>query len=79
MTDRLDSKGDAGKTNQNKKIRKSSKCTIKERISQENPNKEYVVNEVVLATVPGYPAWPARILEINGQTLNVEFFGTSER
>lgn len=38
-----------------------------------------MLNEVVLATVPGYAAWPARIIEINGQTIQVEFFGTGER
>lgn len=62
-----------------RKDRKSSQFTLKEKIENENPNKEYVVNEVVLATVPGYPVWPARILEIIGQTIKVEFFGTGER
>lgn len=63
----------------NKKVRKSSKFIIKEKIRERNPNKEYMINEVVLATVPGYPPWPARILNINGQTIDVEFFGTGER
>lgn len=62
-----------------RKDRKSSKFTLKERIENENPNKEYVVNEVILATVPGYPVWPARILQIIGQTITVEFIGTGER
>lgn len=59
--------------------RKSNiKCALKERILKEAPEKEYIVNEIVLGTVPGYPPWPARIIEIVGQTIKVEFFGTGE-
>lgn len=55
------------------------KNALKERIFDEAPDKQFIVNEIVLATVPGYSAWPARIIEINGQTIQVEFFGTGER
>lgn len=47
-------------------------------MSRDSPDKEYVVGEVVLAAVPGYPPWPSRILEINERTIVVEFFGTGE-
>lgn len=52
---------------------------MKERIDEEALDKRFVLNEIVLATVPGYPAWPARIIDINGATITVEFFGTGER
>lgn len=52
---------------------------LKERIITEAPDKEFVLNEIVLASVPGYAAWPARIIDINGQTIHVEFFGTGEK
>lgn len=33
----------------------------------------------MLATVPGYPAWPAKVVDIKGSTITVEFFGTGEK
>lgn len=53
--------------------------TLKERNLNNAPDKEFIINEIVLATVPGYKPWPARIIEIDGQTIRVEFFGTGER
>lgn len=53
--------------------------TIKERIDMEALDKCFVLNEVVLAIVPGYPFWPARVIDINGATITVEFYGTGER
>lgn len=38
-----------------------------------------MIDEIVLATVPGYAPWPGRVIEINGQTVQVEFFGTGEK
>lgn len=64
--------------NTKKKGRKSTKLTLKEKISHDAPYKEYIVGEIILATVVGYPPWPARIIDINGHTLKVEFFGTGE-
>lgn len=40
------------------------------------PSKVYIINEVILATIPGYAPWPARILDMTGQTVIIEFFGT---
>lgn len=42
------------------------------------PNNEFIVNEVVLATICGYAPWPARILKIVSETIYVEFFGTGQ-
>lgn len=61
------------------KQKKEKNLTLKERIDIEALDKCFVLNEIVLATVPGYSAWPARIIDINGATIKVEFFGTGER
>lgn len=47
-------------------------------IDRDAPEKEYIVDEIVLAKVPGYIIWPGRIISIIGQTINIEFFGTGE-
>lgn len=52
---------------------------MKERIDSEALDKCFVLNEIVLATVPGYSPWPARIIDIAGATIVVEFFGTGEK
>lgn len=59
-------------------LRKSSKIQLLERIRLEIPTKDYLINEIVLTTIPGYKPWPSRILNITGQTITVEFFGTGE-
>lgn len=56
-----------------------ARTKLAEQIVNESPGKVYAANEIVLATVPGYPCWPARITDIQGQTIHVEFFGTGER
>lgn len=61
------------------KQRKSRNLTLKERIDLEALDKFFLLNEIVLATVPGYSPWPARIIGIDGATIKVEFFGTGER
>lgn len=62
-----------------KKTRKyKKKLSLKERIHNESPINEFLVNEVVLCTIPGYSPWPARIKDINSQTIFVEFFGTGQ-
>lgn len=49
-----------------------------DRIRNETPMRDYLVNEIVLATVPGYVPWPARLLSIDAQTITVQFFGTGQ-
>lgn len=61
------------------KVKKGAKLALKGKISKESPNNEYVIGEIILGTVPGYPPWPATILGINEQTITVQFFGTGER
>lgn len=61
-----------------KRAGKSSKIQLLERIRTEVPTKEYLINEIILTTVPGYQPWPSRILDITGQTIVVEFFGTGQ-
>lgn len=56
--------------------RKSMKIQLRERMMNEVPVKEFLIDEVILATVPGFVPWPARILNITGQTIMIEFFGT---
>lgn len=56
--------------------RKTKALPLKEKINREAPSNEFVVNEIVLATIPGFCAWPARIKAINNETITVQFFGT---
>lgn len=65
-------------TQSNSKKGGTKRLKLQERMDLEAPDKEFVINEVVLAVVPGYSAWPARILEISGVTIKVEFLGTGE-
>lgn len=58
--------------------RRSMKMQLQERILNDVPGKEYLMNEIVLATIPGYSPWPARITNITGQTIMIEFFGTGQ-
>lgn len=64
-----------------KSIRRKTfnKLTLKEKINREAPINEYVINELVMATIPGYAPWPARIIDISGEIILVEFFGTGEK
>lgn len=64
--------------NQKPKSRRVKKLTLSEKIRKESPENVFVVNEIVLATVPGYCAWPSRILSIRNETIMVEFFGTGQ-
>lgn len=41
-------------------------------------DNEFIINEVVLATIQGYAPWPAYIMNIEGDTYTVRFFGTGE-
>lgn len=63
---------------QKKKIRGSTKTQLQEQMLNENPNREFLLNEIVLATIPGFAPWPARILSITGQTIAIQFFGTGQ-
>lgn len=59
--------------------KRKAKLQLQERLQNEVPSKEYLPNEIILATVPGYAPWPARIIEMVGQTILVEFFGTGQK
>lgn len=61
-----------------KPARKSAKLQLEERVRNNIPSTEFLINEIVLGTVPGYVPWPGRILNITGQTITIEFFGTGE-
>lgn len=52
------------------------KLTLNEKILNESPLNTYMINEIVLATIPGFCSWPARIVDIVGETIMVQFFGT---
>lgn len=60
--------------NQRSRSRKKKNLTLKERIDIEALDKCFVLNKIVLATVPGYSPWPVRIIDINVATITVEFF-----
>lgn len=59
-----------GRTKQEKGILKSK--------SIHSPADEFIANEIVLATIPGYAPWPACIIDVKGNTYFVRFFGTDE-
>lgn len=61
-----------------KKKSKNSKQMLQERMLSDAPEKEFLSNEIVLASIPGYAPWPARILQISGQTITIAFFGTGQ-
>lgn len=44
------------------KPRRIKKLTLKEKIQNGAPDNEFMINEIVLATVTGFCAWPARII-----------------
>lgn len=71
---------DQKKPNGLKRKRETTKHNKKlcEAINIELPNRLFMVNEVVLCTIPGYSPWPAIIKNINNQTIFVEFFGTGQ-
>lgn len=51
---------------------------LKEKMANEAPQKSYLLHEIVLVTIPGFVAWPARIKKIMGETIFIEFFGTGQ-
>lgn len=59
------------------KTKKRAKLSLKEKLDNA-PAIEFVPNEVVLATIPGYCPWPARIFSITNNKIFVEFFGTGQ-
>lgn len=63
---------------QRKKGRTHPKKGILKSKSMERPTDEFITNEIVLATIPGYAPWPACIIDIKGNTYFVRFFGTDE-
>lgn len=51
---------------------------LKEKIEKEAPSNSYLNEEIVLTTIPGFSPWPSRIVNIIGETIYVEFFGTGQ-
>lgn len=65
------------KKEKNEKRRKSQMC-LKEKMTIEAPQNNFLIHEIVLATIPGFSPWPARIVNIMDETIHVEFFGTGQ-
>lgn len=63
---------------QRKKGRTQLKKGILKSKSIHSPTDEFISNEIVLATIPGYAPWPACIINVKGNTYFVRFFGTDE-
>lgn len=63
--------------NARKKILNAN-LSLSEKINRDTPNKQFIIGEVILATVSGYCPWPGKILDIIGETVYVQFFGTGE-
>lgn len=63
---------------ENTKPRKFKKLALKEKIRTEAPDNEFMINEIVLVTIPEFCPWPASITMITGETMMVQFFGTGE-
>lgn len=64
------------KTNEQKSKAKKRRenRSLKEKMEDEAPTNVYVPHEIVLATIPGFAPWPARILNIIEYTIFVEIF-----
>lgn len=58
--------------------RNSYKKQLEEKILHKAPINEFLEGEIVLATIPGYAPWPARIHQILNETIFVQFFGTGQ-
>ncbi|XP_022921318.2 hepatoma-derived growth factor-related protein 2 [Onthophagus taurus] len=41
--------------------------------------KAFNVGDMVFAKVKGYPAWPAKVVAVNGKKYEVDFYGTGEK
>lgn len=67
------------KIEKQKRMRKSTKLLLSEQIDRDSPSRQYLLNEIILTTIPGFVPWPSRILKIDGHTILVEFFGTGQR
>lgn len=63
----------------NTKSHRTKKLTLSEKMKNEAPDNEFVIDEIILATIPGFCPWPARIIQIIGETITVEFFGTGQK
>lgn len=75
--DRKNAKGN-NETGKCSAFSRSAKMLLQERISNESPDREFIVNEIVLVTIPGFCPWISRILNISAQTIAIEFFGTGQ-
>lgn len=56
--------------------RRIKKLTLEEKIRNQAPENNFLCNEIVLATIPAFCPWPARIIQIINEMIMVEFFGT---
>lgn len=56
----------------------SKKGALKSKLNPNRQGDEFIINEIVFATIPGYAPWPAWILNIQNDTYFVRFFGTDE-
>lgn len=66
--------------NEEKKPKQKKKnFTLKEKVHNESPHFEFIPNEQVLVTIPGYPPWPDRIESVYGATIIVEFFSNGQK
>lgn len=65
-------------TPKKKKAEKNFELRLEERIDSKAPKNQFLESEIVLATIPGYSPWPARISYISDETIFVEFFGTGQ-
>lgn len=70
------SKNNKAKVTKKKVKRPNRNLKLKEKMNNEAPANEYIVNEIVLAKIPGYSPWPARIIAIICETIHIQFIGT---
>lgn len=66
------------KSKKRRESRKKNVMLLQEKMLNDAPKNTYLINEIVLATIPGFVAWPARIKNMIGETIYVEFFGTGQ-
>lgn len=66
------------KAQKSKRLPRKSEMLLKEKIEKEAPTNSYLKNEIVLTTIPGFSPWPSRIVNIIGETIYVDFFGTGQ-
>lgn len=76
QTEQKSSTNDRIRVTKKKANRLNKNMKLKEKMNYNAPANEYIMNEIVLAKIPGYSPWPARITAIIGETIHIQFFGT---